>query len=95
LCPDSVAEFRSREDRLSVLQDKMSEYVETGAQLGWLIDPAAKCVYVYRPGQQAELLQDPATIGGDPVLPRVLCSVWRIPGSAAQLTDQGLADQWC
>jgi Uma2 family endonuclease len=68
LCPDFVVELRSPEDRLPVLQDKMTEYLQNGAQLGWLIDPADKCVYVYRPGQPEERLQDPATISGDPVL---------------------------
>lgn len=68
LCPDFVVELRSPEDRLSVLQDKMSEYLENGAQLGWLIDPADKCVYVYRPGRPAECLRAPAAIGGEPVL---------------------------
>jgi len=75
LCPDFVVELRSPEDRLSVLQEKMSEYLENGAQLGWLIDPADKCVYLYRPGQPAERLQEEATIGGEPVLPGFVLSL--------------------
>jgi len=80
LCPDFVVELRSPEDRLSALQDKMSEYIENGAQLGWLIDPTEKCVYIYRPGQEAERVQTPETISGDPVLPRFvldLSEIWR------------------
>lgn len=69
LCPDFVVELRSPEDRLPALQDKMSEYIQNGAQLGWLIDPTDKCVYFYRPGGGAECVQDPAAINGDPVLP--------------------------
>lgn len=69
LCPDFVVELRSPDDRLPALQEKMEEYVENGAQLGWLIDPAEKCVYIYRPGQQPECLRDPATVTGDPILP--------------------------
>jgi len=34
-----------------------------------LIDPIDKRVYVYRPGQPVELLDDPAMLSGDPVLP--------------------------
>ena len=34
LCPDFVAELRSRTDRLSDLQEKMQEYVDNGACLG-------------------------------------------------------------
>lgn len=69
LCPDFVVELRSKTDRLARLQAKMSEYVENGAQLGWLIDPAARRVYVYRPAQETETLDAPETIAGDPVLP--------------------------
>jgi Uma2 family endonuclease len=39
LCPDFVGEFRSRTDRLADLQEKMQEYLDNGARLGWLLDP--------------------------------------------------------
>ena len=41
LCPDFVVELRSPSDTIRALQDKMQEYIENGAQLGWLIDPPA------------------------------------------------------
>ena len=69
LCPDFVVELRSRTDRLSDLQDKMQEYIDNGAHLGWLIDPIDKRVYVYRPNQPVESLDNPSTLSGDPVLP--------------------------
>ncbi|MBI4640390.1 MAG: Uma2 family endonuclease [Candidatus Tectomicrobia bacterium] len=69
LCPDFAAELRSPTDSLSTLQAKMVEYLENGSQLGWLIDPIEKHVYIYRPGQPVERLEDPAMINGDPVLP--------------------------
>jgi Uma2 family endonuclease len=69
LCPDFVVELRSRTDRLLDLQDKMREYIANGVRLGWLIDPLDKRVYVYRPGQPVETLDDPATLSGDPILP--------------------------
>jgi len=68
ICPDFVVELRSPTDRLSVLQEKMQEYIDNGALLGWLIDPLEKRVSVYRPGQPVELLNDPDTLSGDPVL---------------------------
>jgi Uma2 family endonuclease len=46
----------------------MVEYVENGAQLGWLIDPRQKRVYVYRPGSPVEVIDAPETISGDPLL---------------------------
>src|SRR5438132_4659472 len=46
LCPDFVVELRSPSDSLSGLQEKMQEYIQNGAELGWLIDPVEKKVYV-------------------------------------------------
>lgn len=68
ICPDFVAELRSKTDRLKTLQAKMEEYIECGAQLGWLIDPKEKKVHVYRPGVPVEVLDDPKEISGEPVL---------------------------
>ena len=68
ICPDFVLELRSATDRLRTLHEKMAEYIENGARLGWLIDPFEKQVFVYRPGQQIEHLQNPATLSGEPVL---------------------------
>lgn len=75
LCPDFVVELRSPTDRLSVLQEKMQEYIDNGARLGWLIDPVDKKVYVYRPGQPLESLDNPTTLSGDPVLPGFVLQV--------------------
>lgn len=68
LCPDFVVELRSPSDSLTALQAKMEEYIENGAELGWLIDPFEKKVYVYRPQGQVECLDNPATVSGDPLL---------------------------
>ena len=54
LCPDFVVEIRSETDRLRPLQKKMREYLDNGAQLGWLIDPQRKAVEIYRPGVEPE-----------------------------------------
>jgi Uma2 family endonuclease len=75
LCPDFVVELRSPSDRLSDLHDKMQEYIDNGARLGWLIDLIDKRAYIYRPGQPVESLDDPATLNGDPVLPGFILSV--------------------
>lgn len=68
LCPDFVVELRSRTDSLKSLRQKMEEYVSTGAQLGWLIDPKERKVYVYRPQVEVEELSEPQTISGNPPL---------------------------
>ncbi len=69
LCPDFVLELRSPSDSLRVLREKMEEYMEQGAQLGWLLDPKTRRVSIYRPGEPVETLDDPVTISGEPVLP--------------------------
>ncbi|MBM4255788.1 MAG: Uma2 family endonuclease [Deltaproteobacteria bacterium] len=75
LCPDFVLELRSPTDRLADLQEKMQEYIANGARLGWLIDPYEKRVHLYRPGQLVEVLDDPAVLNGDPILPGFVLSV--------------------
>ena len=68
VCPAFVGEIMSETDRLPPLQRKMERYIANGAQLGWLIDPYRRRVYVYRPGVEVEILEDPETITGDPVM---------------------------
>ncbi|OAB62328.1 hypothetical protein AY599_14435 [Leptolyngbya valderiana BDU 20041] len=69
LCPAFVVELRSRTDRREVLQAKLVEYIENGAQLGWLVDPMLRQVAVYVPGAAVAVLENPATVSADPVLP--------------------------
>jgi Uma2 family endonuclease len=69
LCPDFAMELRSRTDLLSDLREKLQEYIDNGARLGWLIDPLDKRVYVYRPDQPVEILDNPLSVSGSPVLP--------------------------
>ena len=68
LCPEFVVELMSPSDRLAAVQEKMEEYIANGAQLGWLIDPYNKNVYVYRAGESIQNLESPATISGEPIL---------------------------
>lgn len=68
LCPDFVIELRSPSDSLPQLRKKLEEYIANGVQLGWLIDPFEKKVYVYRPQAAVEILNDPQTISGEPLL---------------------------
>ena len=79
MCPDFVLELISpsdrRQARFKMLQSKMEEYIENGAQLGWLIDPFKKNVYIYRPGQSVECLKNPTTLSGDPILPGFIFNI--------------------
>ena len=64
ICPDFVIELRSKSDTLSGLQDKMQEYIANGPSLGWLIDRKNRKVYIYRPNQEPEILDNPETVSG-------------------------------
>lgn len=68
ICPDFVIELRSAHDSLTSLQEKMDEYIENGTQLGWMFDAKYKRVYIYRPNQPVECLENPSAISGEPVL---------------------------
>ena len=65
LCPDFVLEVRSGSDRRKTLEHKMVEYMEQGAQLGWLIEPDKKSVTIYRPGREAESLVNVSAVEGE------------------------------
>lgn len=68
LCPDFVIELRSASDNLKELKAKMTEYIENGARLGWLVNPKEREVYIYRASGEIEILQNPQTISGEDVL---------------------------
>jgi Uma2 family endonuclease len=73
IVPDFVIELVSPSDlksqRYEDLQDKMQEYIDNGVRFGWLIEPAAKTVEIYRPGKPVEVLKNPQTLSGENVLP--------------------------
>ncbi len=46
----------------------MAEYRESGALLGWLLDTAARAVFVYRPGRETQQLDAPDALLGSPEL---------------------------
>ena len=78
LCPDFAIELRSSSDALGAAQSKMHEYLDNGLRLGWLIDPFARRVYVYRPGVDVHVLDDPDGVDGAPVLPSFRLDLSRI-----------------
>ena len=67
LCPDFVIELRSETDRLKPLREKMTEWIENGAQVAWLIDPENKTVEIYRQGREVEIVQGNEVRGDGPV----------------------------
>lgn len=68
ISPDFLIELRSRTDQLSILQQKMAEYMSNGVQLAWLIDPIDKQVHIYEANQEIKILQNPSEVSGEPLL---------------------------
>ncbi|MBW4640746.1 MAG: Uma2 family endonuclease [Gloeocapsa sp. UFS-A4-WI-NPMV-4B04] len=75
ICPDFVIELVSPSDSVEELRQKMQEYLDNGAELGWLIDPKTRLVEVYRSGQNKEILDSPATLSGEDVLPEFVLNL--------------------
>lgn len=73
IAPDFVIELVSpsdlRNQRYEELQQKMQEYLDNEVRLGWLIEPKARKVEVYRQGQAVEIRQTPNSLSGEDVLP--------------------------
>jgi Uma2 family endonuclease len=69
ICPDFVLELLSPSDHLGTTQAKMREYLDCGAQLGWLFNPEAQQVEIYRQNQPVEIIFAPSELSGEGVLP--------------------------
>jgi Uma2 family endonuclease len=79
LCPDFVVELMSPNDSLAKTRNKLQEYMDNGAKLGWLINRKQKQVEIYRPQEQPEILTNPETVSGVDVLPGFildLSTIW-------------------
>lgn len=88
ICPSFVVEVRSRSDSLSSQQRKMELWLELGAQLGWLIDPRAFSVWIYRPNRDPERRHRPDTLSGEDILDGLVvdCTrIWQMADDLASL----------
>ncbi|WP_445242524.1 Uma2 family endonuclease [Microcoleus vaginatus] len=80
LSPDFVVELRSKSDNMKPLREKMKEYMENQVRLGWLIDRKNRKVEIYRQSQDVEVLENPATLSGEDVLPGFVLDLTEIWG---------------
>ncbi|ELS04713.1 hypothetical protein Xen7305DRAFT_00044490 [Xenococcus sp. PCC 7305] len=82
IAPDFAIELVSPSDlknqRYQDLQAKMQEYLDNGVKLGWLIEPSARTVEIYRFGQQVEILDNPQTLFGEDILPEFVLDLSNI-----------------
>lgn len=78
IAPDFVVELRSSSDTLVSLKEKMEEYIANGVRLGLLIDRQNCQVYVYRPDQEPEILDNPNSVSCEPEMPMFTLRMARI-----------------
>ena len=78
ICPDFVVELMSPSDSLKATQEKMQEYLDNGAKLGWLINRKKKQVEIYRPDREVEVLNNPSTLSGEDLLPGFVLKLAKI-----------------
>ena len=76
--PDFVVEVRSRTDRLAPGLAKMQEWMDGGTKLGWYLDPYETRAYIYRAGQDVDILDNPETLSGEDVLPGFVFQIGRL-----------------
>jgi Uma2 family endonuclease len=65
ICPEFVIELMSPSDRLNRAKTKMQQWMRNGVELGWLIEPDRRQVFVYRPNAEAETLENPNQVVGE------------------------------
>lgn len=66
ICPEFIIELQSPSDSLPALKRKMAEWIDNGAELGWLIQPDSRSVWIYRAGStDPELRVDIDSLEGE------------------------------
>jgi Uma2 family endonuclease len=75
VAPDLVVEVVSPSDHYSRVQTKVKHYLSHGVRMVWVVDPEERSVTVYRSRQQALILEEADTLGGEDVVPGFACRV--------------------
>jgi Uma2 family endonuclease len=69
IAPDLVAEVVSPNDRMTEIQDKVTDYLAAGVRLVWVVDPKTETVTVYQSLKQVKVLVADDVLEGEDVLP--------------------------
>jgi Uma2 family endonuclease len=73
--PRLAVEVLSPNDKAKLVTRKIMDYLRTGVDLVWLIDPEARAVYVYPRSKAPYSLDENQDLTGDDVLPDFRCRV--------------------
>jgi Uma2 family endonuclease len=67
--PDLVVEVLTPSDRTKQVEEKVKQWIETGAKLVWVVSPRLHTVTVYRPGTDIVTLTEKDNLNGGDVVP--------------------------
>ncbi len=67
--PDVAVEVVSRTDTFGTVNLKVTQYLDVGVRMVWLINPDLRTVDVYQPGEPSRRFNAGDTLVGDPVIP--------------------------
>ncbi|MCA9018172.1 MAG: Uma2 family endonuclease [Planctomycetaceae bacterium] len=67
--PAVIIEVASTNSRRKLMQDHVSEYVNWGVELIWVIDPKSREVLEYQPGRGSQVIDASGKIHGGDILP--------------------------
>lgn len=62
-------------DEYRETQQKMQEYMSCGVKLGWLINPDAGAVEIYRMGKETQVLLNRVSLSGEDILPNLIVNL--------------------
>ena len=87
LAPDLAVEVTSSSDRAGEIQAKVSDWLNAGSRIVWVINPARKRALVYREDGSVDLLANQDALSGEDVLPGFSCpleGIWQAGHDAAR-----------
>lgn len=73
--PDLAVEVLSPSDRTGEVDEKITEWLTSGAQTVWIVDPKLKIVTIHHVGRAAQVRSVGELLEGDPVVPGFSCAV--------------------
>jgi Uma2 family endonuclease len=73
--PDFAVEILSKNDTVAETEEKITEYLEVGVPLVWMVDPKQRELRVYRGSLPGQLLRGEDEVQGDSALPGFRCQV--------------------
>ena len=73
--PRLAVEVLSPNDRADFVNMKITDYLDNGVEVVWLVDPSARTVTVYRADAGPQVVGEKAKLTGDPALPGFRCKV--------------------